>query len=239
MQETGPLARHRIFITARKIEYPVDERRKISLNRHETMIAIDHYPWSFWPREVRQPFEIGQNSTGIEKHMAGKDQVKLTGAGGFQQGAGGYRFEQHFSGLYPARHLPAKAVKLPVGGQHPDRAHRQGGYQPDQKIMGVWRKAEGRRIRQMELISDMLLRVRPDRTHDPVPFVICQPSGVVPGRHMTGMAGVRPKVMAVGRKMETLRLSLQRSGKQMFPAHSWVRSDQSSGKARLPIVLCR
>ena len=237
MQEAGPLAGHRIFVAAGKIEYPVGNVRQIGLDRHEAMIAVDHYTGTLRTGQRCQRVQVRQDSPGIEQDLAGKDQVKCAVPSSSEEFLWRHCFQQYLARLHPACHLAAKAVEFAVGCQHLDRLHRHGGDQPHQKIMRVRRKAEGRGIRQVELIRDMLLRLRPDRSHDPVPFVVGQNSCIVPSCHMSVTACIGPEMMAVGSEMQPLRIGRQRAGKQMFPAHSWVRSDQSSGKARLPTVL--
>jgi len=203
------------------------------------MIAVDHHPGAVGTGQIGQSVQIGQDGAGIEQHLTGEDQVECAGAGGFEQALWRHGFQQDLARLHPAGHLSAKAVKLAIGRQHPQRSGRMRRYKAYQEIMGIGGEAERRGIGQLQFIRDMLLRFGPDRPHDPVPFVVRQRRRVLPGGKMTGMAGIGPEMMAVRGEMQAVGIGRQGSGKQMFPAHSWVRSDHNSGKARLPTVLCR
>ena len=53
------------------------------------------------------------------------------------------------------------------------------------------------------------------------------------------MARIGPEMVAMRGKMEAIRRGGQRPAEQMLETHNWVRSDQSSGKARLLKVLLK
>ena len=239
MQETGPFPRHGIFITAREVKHPIGDWRQIGLDRHEAVIAVDHHPGPLGTGQRRQLVQRGDDSAGIEQDLAGKYQIEFSRSGCIEQIIWRHRLQDDLSGLDPALHLPAKAVKFAVGCQHLCRSFRDGGQYADDEIMGIGRKAQCCGIGQIQFSGDMLLRFGPDGTHDLGPFVIGQHRRVFPGRHMAVMARVGPEMVAMRGKMQTIRIGRERFGEQKFPAHNWVRSDHSSGKARLPTVLCK
>ena len=113
------------------------------------MIAIDHHPRPLGTRQRRKFIQHGEDGAGIEQDMAGKYQIKKIGPGPCKQAVRRYRFQDNLSGFHPARHLPAKAMKLAIGGQHPDRPRRNGGQQAHDKIMRVGSKAKRRWIGQV------------------------------------------------------------------------------------------
>ena len=239
VQEAYPLTGHGVFVAAGQVEHLARHPGQVGRCSHEAVVAIDHHPRAFGPGEGGEAGDPVQNPSRIELDLAGKDQVELTRLGGFQHLVQRHHGQIDPPGLGPAQRLAAKRVELAIAGQHARAFHGQGGNDPHQKIVGVGGKGDCRRIGQSQFAGDVALGFGDDFAEHPVPFVIGQPCRVVPRLDLSGIAGIGPQVVAVRSEMEPVRRGTQRARKQMLVAHSAVRSDHSSGKARLPKVVWR
>ena len=239
MEETDPLPCHGVFIAACDVENAISYCRQIGLYAHEAMIAIDDNPRTFGLCERRQPLQVGDDRPRVEQHMAGKDEVEITCLCGGGQFVRRYSGENCFPSLYPTGHLPAKAVKLAIGGQHPHRPFWNGGKDTDEKVVRVWREGNRRWIGQAQFARDVALRLTPNRPHDVAPFQVRHTGRIFPSRRLTIETGIGPQMVAVRCKMQPVRIGRERAGEEVFVGHNSVLNDQSSGNARLPSVPCK
>ncbi len=239
VEEAHPFAGHRILVPAGEVEGPVRHRRKVGRRGHEAVIAVDHHPRALGPGQRGQPVDPFEHPARIELYLAGEDQVEPSALGGRHQTFQWHRGQLDPTGFGPAQRLAAERVELAVAGQHPRAIHRQGRDDPDQEIVGVGREGDAGRIGQAQLGGDVALGLGDHFGEDLVPLVVGQQRGIVPGLHLSIETGIGPQVMAVRGKVQPSGRGIEGAGKQVLEAHSAVRSDHSSGKARLPSVDCR
>ena len=105
--------------------------------------------------------------------------------------------------------------------------------------MRVGREGDCRWIGKVQFARDVALRLFPNRPHNAAPFEIRHPGRIVASCHLTIETGIGPKMVAVRRKMQPVRIGRERAGEEVFVGHNSVLNDQSSGNARLPSVPCK
>ncbi len=129
-------------------------------------------------------------------------------------------------------------MKLAIAGQdaHGSFAARDGGEQPDQKLMGVGREDDRVGHRRAQLFGDIGLRLGPDLVHDPVPLAVGEPRRILPAFDLAFEAGVRPQMMAVRGDVQPLGIGAEAAREERLETQSSVLSDQSSGNARFSSV---
>ena len=207
------------------------------------MIAVDHDPWAGGVGERRERGEVGDEAAGPEHQLTDQDEVVFARPGCGEEaggkvvpGIGRNLGQDDLAAFDPAGELAARAVEFAVAGQHAQgpaaRSARGCGGEADEKIMGIGREQHRIGKAASEFIGDVRLSLDPHFAHHPVPLAVGQPGGVFPAFDLTGEAGVGPEMMAVRGKVQPTRSRGEASGKQALEAHSWVRSAQSSGKAR-------
>ena len=174
---------------------------------------------------------------GAELDLADEDQVvpaRLRALGNPVQRRA---FDDCRARFLPARGLAAEAVELAVAGKDAQRPARQRRGDGEQQHMGVRSEHQGARIGQPEFGRDMRLGRGPDLAHHPLPFAVGKAHAVLPGGELADIGGIGPQMMRMRGEVQPLGRRRQRALEQVLVArHSWVRSVQSSGKARLASV---
>ena len=203
------------------------------------MIAIDHHPRTQGLPEGSYLIDIGNDFPRAKQHMTDQDQVKATAPCQVENLARGTRFELEPAIFRPARELPAGGVKFAIAGQHPQAARigaRASRRDPDDEIVGVGGEHDRRGVVAAKLARDLGLGGGPYFAHHPVPLAIGEAGGVVPAFDLAIVTGVGPQVVAVRRHVQPAGRGAKAAREQMLEAQRSVRSDQSSGNARLVSV---
>src|SRR5262249_34307878 len=105
-------------------------------------------------------------------------------------------------------------MKLAVGG---DDAHRPPywatGKQAIDEFMGIRSWDQGRGVGKPKMPCDFGADAAPQCAEDHPPLIIGQTCCVIPGPNVSVPRDVRPVVMAMGGKMQTLRINAAEAGK--------------------------
>ena len=222
MHEGTALSRHDIFIPATQEEGGLAKRpAERLLDPHEAVIAVDHHPRPVGPPDRGDARDVDQRPRS-EHQLRHEQQVvirrrcdHLRGQLARHRQPGDDRLAR----FLPPRELAPRAVEFAFGRQHAQRlpaAPRTGRRQPDQQVVGIAGEHHRAGVGGAKLIGDMALRLGPDLAHDPVPFAIGQPRGIVPRLDLPRKAGVGPQMMAVRRQVEPPRCRGQAFGEQAF-----------------------
>ncbi|WP_246450399.1 hypothetical protein [Sphingomonas rhizophila] len=111
--------------------------------------------------------------------------------------------------------------------------------QADEEVVGVGGEHDRIGGGTAKLRRHRSLRGGPDLAHHPVPFAVSEARSVVPAFDLAIEAGVGPQMVTVGGEVQPFRRCAERAREEPLEAHNSVRSDQSSGKARLDKVDAR
>ena len=105
------------------------------------------------------------------------------------------------------RHLSPEAVKLGVGRENTDGAvQRKARENSVEKCLSVGRDRDAARIGEIKYRGDPALQRRQQLAEHELPFVTGEPRGVLPALHLRIEGDVGPFVVAVGRKVDALRV---------------------------------
>ena len=250
MHEPQPLPRHGIFVAATEIEGLGGERgREGRLDRHESMIAVDHHPRSLGARKAGQRRQVGGHPPASEQDLADENQVVIAACRSREEARaeiverlGGNALDGDAALFLPPRQLTPRAVEFAVAGQDSERfavPTRAGRCQSNDEIVRIRGEDDRRRVAGAKLSRDLRLRLGPHLAHHPVPFGVGEPRGIVPAFDLPVAAGVGPQMMAVRGKVQPPRRGAEAAREQPLGAHNSVRSDHSTGKARFDSVAAR
>ena len=214
MEEAGAFAGHRIFVAAGHVEGAAGNGAEVGGEREKAVIPVDDDDGLAIRHGAHDGTEVGQGKARVEEDVADEHEVmaaarhsasqSLRERGDRLDGNAGDSGERL---LFESPDLPPEAVELAVGRQDADGlADWEEREQAHDEAMGVGSEGDRRRVRQVEDPRHMALRRRHDVSEHLLPLAVGEAGGVEPALLLRREGDVGPEMMAVGGKMQPLRI---------------------------------
>jgi len=185
MEETRPLSGHGVLVATSEVEGALADGREVGGDGEEAVVAVDDHQ-RLRRERGHQGGELAHHGSRVEEDVAEEDELRRSPADLGEEALGERaarlgRDAQHLDQalFFQPPGLPLEGVELGVAGDDA-RPLGETGEEPEDELVGVGGEDERARVREVELLGEVALRLWPHHAEDVLPLVVGEPGEVQP-----------------------------------------------------------